>query len=98
MHPLLRKAFLRLGLLLAYIMVFACIFTLIERKDETAQESMKKMLTELRADINVKYNMKDDDFESFVRRATAAVSAGDELDWNFWNSVEFVLCCSHHNR
>ena len=52
---------------------------------------MGKMLKELRTEINVKYNMTNDDFERFVRRATAVVSAGDELDWTFLNSAEFVF-------
>ena len=90
MHPLLGKALLRFGLLQAYGLFFAWIFTFIERGDDSAQERMEKMLAELKMDINIKYNMTDDDFQSFVKRATAAVSTGDELDWTFWNSNEFV--------
>lgn len=52
---------------------------------------MEKMLTELRTEINMKYNMTEDDFERFVRKTTAAVSEGDELDWTFLNSGEFVF-------
>lgn len=91
MHPLLGKALLRLGLLEVYTLIFAWVFTLIERKDGTAEERMERMLTELRTDVGNKYNMTDDDFESFIRRATAAVSAGDELDWTFLSSGQFVF-------
>ena len=52
---------------------------------------MGKMLEELRTEINIKYNMTNDDFERFVRRATTAMSTGDELDWTFLNSGEFVF-------
>jgi len=49
------------------------------------------MLSDLRTEINMKYNMTDNDFETFVRRAATAVLAGDQLDWTFLNSGEFVL-------
>ena len=52
---------------------------------------MGKMLKELRTEINNKYNMTNDDFERFVRRATAVVSTGDEMDWTFLNSADFVF-------
>ena len=91
MHPLLWKALLRLGLLQAYVCFFAWVFTIIERRDESSQDRMGKMLTDLRTEINIKYNMTDDDFERFVRTATAAMSTGDELDWTFLNSGEFVF-------
>ena len=91
MHALLGKALLRVGLLHAYALFFAWVFTLIERKDDIAEERMETLLMELRTEINIKYNMTNNDFQSFVRRATAAVSAGNELDWTFLNSCEFVF-------
>ncbi|KAL9966748.1 hypothetical protein ACROYT_G024867 [Oculina patagonica] len=91
MHPLLGKALLRVGLFLAHGLFFAWVFTIIERKDESSQEQKEKMLSELRTEINMKYNMTEDDFERFVRKATVAVTAGDELSWTFLNSNEFVF-------
>lgn len=52
---------------------------------------MKTMLMELRTETNNKYNVTDYDFESFVRRATTAVSASNKLDWTFLNGLEFVF-------
>ena len=91
MHPLLGKALLRLGLFLAYCSLFAWIFTVIERKDEPAHKTKERMLGDLRREINMKYNMTDNDFETFVLRAATAVLAGDQLDWTFLNSGEFVF-------
>lgn len=91
MHPLLGKALLRLGLFIAYCCLFSWIFTLIERKDESAHERMERMLKDLETEITFKYNMTDDDFKSFTERAAAAVLAGDELDWTFLNSGGFVF-------
>ena len=91
MHPLLGKALLRLGLWFAYCSLFTWIFTLIERKDEPAHQRKKRMLSDLRTEINMKYNMTDNDFETFVASAVTAVLAGDQLDWTFLNSGEFVF-------
>ena len=91
MHPLFGKALLRLGLFTAYCWLFAWIFTLIERKDEPAHKRKERMLSDLRTEVNMKCNMTDDDFETFVLRAATAVLAGDQLDWTLLNSGEFVF-------
>lgn len=90
MHPLLGKALLRLIFYYAYSLFIAWIFTFIEQRDESARNRMDKMLKDLRTDIEVKYNMTHDEFESFVRRAAEAVTAGNEMDWTFMNSFFFV--------
>jgi len=91
MNPLLGKAFLRLGVFCAYFLFVAWIFTIIERKDESAHERMARMLKDLRTEITFKYNMTDNDFESFIVRAGAALSEGDKLDWTLSNSGSFVF-------
>ena len=52
---------------------------------------MERMLKDLREDIEIKFNITDNEFDSFVRRATVAMTTGDEKDWNFWNSLDFVF-------
>ncbi|KAL9966744.1 hypothetical protein ACROYT_G024862 [Oculina patagonica] len=52
---------------------------------------MERMLNELKTEVNLKYNMTDNYFESFARRAAAAVSEGEELDWTYLNSLGFVF-------
>ena len=91
MNPLLRKAFLRLGVFCAYCVSVSWIFTIIERKDESAHERKGRMLKDLRMEIRFKYNMTDNDFDSFTVKAAAALSAGDKLDWTFPNSGAFVF-------
>ena len=91
MHPLLQKALLRVVLHFAYGLLFSWIFTLIEKRDESALERMDRTLSELKKEIDLNYNMTDNDFESFVRRSAAAVKDGDELDWTFLNSCGFVF-------
>ena len=91
MHPLLRKSLLRFGLLHAYALLVAWIFTLIERRDEPSYKRMQKSLKELRIDMDLKYNITDEDFDSFVKRAVAAVTEGDKLDWTLLNSLTFAL-------
>ena len=91
MHPLLRKAILRVVLFHVYGTFVGWIFTLIEKRNEPAYKRMETMLSELRMEIDLKYNMTDKDFEWFVRRATAAVMEGDELDWTLLNSCGFVF-------
>ena len=91
MHPLVGKAFLRLGVFCAYCLFVSWIFTIIERKDESAHERKERMLKDLRTEITFKYNMTDNDFDSFTVKAAAALSAGDKLDWTFTNSGGFVF-------
>lgn len=106
MHPLLGKALLRLVLFQGYTMFVAWVFTFIEQKDESPGDRMERMLNDLRREIEAKYNMTDSEFESFVRRAAEAVTAGKEMDWSFLNSCNFVLtafstvgnvCKVHHS-
>ncbi|XP_022795969.1 potassium channel subfamily K member 3-like [Stylophora pistillata] len=91
MHPLLKKSLLRFGFLHTYAILVAWIFTVIERRDEPAFERMEKSLRKLRFDMNLNYNLTDDDFDNFVNRAAAAVIEGDELDWTLLNSFTFAL-------
>lgn len=91
MNPLLGKALLRVVLFYAYGLFVAWFFTFIEKKDELAQNRMERMLSELKNEVHINYNMTDNEFNSFVRRITAAVAAGNEKDWNFLNSCGFVF-------
>lgn len=91
MNPLLGKALLRVVLFYAYGLFVAWFFTFIEKKDELAQNRMERMLSELKSEVHISYNMTDNEFNSFVRRITAAVAAGSEKDWNFLNSCGFVF-------
>ncbi|KAL9966745.1 hypothetical protein ACROYT_G024865 [Oculina patagonica] len=89
MHPLLGKTLLRVTLYYAYGLFVAWIFTLIEKTEESVHDKAGNMLKELRAEIDLKYNMTDNDFESFVRKAAAAMEMDRELDWTFLNSCGF---------
>lgn len=91
MNPLVGKAFLRLAVFCAYCLFFSWIFTIIERNDESAHERKERMLKDLRTEVSFKYNMTENDFDSFVVKAAAALSAGDKLDWTFPNSGGFVF-------
>lgn len=93
MHPLLRKALIRLGLFQVYALMVGWIFTLIEKQDESAYKRMKRMLQELKTELNHScvHNMTDDYFENFVTRAAAAVNEGDKLDWTLPNSLAFIF-------
>ena len=64
---------------------------MIEKRDEPAFKRKEESLSKLRNDMNKKYNITDDDFNSFVNRAAAAVIEGDELDWTLLNSLTFAL-------
>ncbi|XP_022795954.1 potassium channel subfamily K member 3-like [Stylophora pistillata] len=93
MHPLLGKALLRVVLFHGFGLLVAWVFTLIESHEESRQLKMKRLFRELRAEIPLKYkvNMSDIDFESFLRKASAGVTAGEELDWTFMNSCAYVF-------
>ena len=93
MHPLLRKALVRLGIFLVYGWFVAWIFTLIEKQDEPAYRRMERMLKELRTELNLTcmQNKTDDCFDIFVRRAAAAVDEGNKLDWTFMNALAFLF-------
>lgn len=91
MHPLLGKALLRIVLFYAYGLLVAWIFTFIEQKDELAHNRMERLLSELKKEAHIKYNMTDNEFDRFVRRATTAMAAGNEKDWTFLNSCGFVF-------
>lgn len=49
------------------------------------------MLKDLRVDIEIKFNIIDNEFNSFVRRVFVVMIIGDEKDWNFWKSFDFVF-------
>ncbi|KAK2561312.1 hypothetical protein P5673_015804 [Acropora cervicornis] len=89
MHPLLGKTLFRMLMFHAYGLFFAWIFTFIEKRDESSFDRMERTLKELKIEINTKYNMTDDDFERFGKRAAMAVVEGDQLDWTFLNSCGF---------
>lgn len=91
MHPLLRKTLVRLSIYQIYCLFVAWIFTLIEKRDEPAYKRMERMLNELKTEVDLQYNMTDKYFQSFVRRAAAAVSEGEELDWTYLNSLGFIF-------
>ena len=91
MNPLLGKALLRVVFFYAYGLLVAWIFTFIEKKDELAHNRMERMLSEMKKEVHMKYNMTDNEFNSFVRTVTAAVAAGNEKDWTFLNSCGFVF-------
>ena len=91
MNPLLGKALLRVVLFYAYGLFVAWIFTFIEEKEELAHNKMERMLSELKKEVHMRYNMTDKEFNSFVRRASAAMAAGNQKDWNFVNSCGFVF-------
>ena len=91
MHPLLRKTLLRFAVFYACASFIAWIFTIIEQRSELAHNGMERMLKDLREDIEIKFNITDNEFDSFVRRAAVAMTTGDEKDWNFWNSLDFVF-------
>ena len=91
MHPLLGKVLLRVGVFYAYGFFVAWIFTLIEKRDESADARMNQKLSELRTEIVLKYNMTENDFKIFVRRAAEAAATEAELDWTFLNSCGFAF-------
>lgn len=91
MDPLLSKTLLRFILLNVYAVFVAWIFMIIEKKEELPYHTMKRMLNELRMEMNLKYNMTENDFERFVQRASRAVEKGEELDWNMAFSWGFVF-------
>ena len=91
MHPLLGKALLRVGVFYAYGLFVAWIFTLIEKRDESAHDRMNQKLRELRTDIDIKYNMTDNDFDIFVKKAAEALATEAELNWTFLNSCGFAF-------
>ena len=91
MHPLLSKALLRVGVFYAYGLFIAWIFTLIERRDESAHDRMSQKLKKLRTEINLKYNLTDNDFDFFVKRAAEAATTEEGLDWTFLNSCGFAF-------
>ena len=78
-------------LLCLYGLFIAWIFTMIEKLDETAHQRMERMLKDLRNEVDLKYNMTDNEFNSSVKIAAEAMKAKEELDWNFFNSCNFVV-------
>lgn len=91
MNPLLGKTFLRVLTFSAYGLFAGWIFTLIEKRDQSAYEREDMILKELRKGMNQKYSMTDNDFAHFVQITTQAVREGDELDWTFVNSCGFIF-------
>ena len=91
MNLTLKKALLRIGPFYAYGLFGGWIFTLIEKKVEPGHKAMEIMLQELKTGFRLKYNMSDGDFDTFVKKATQATAAGNELEWTLFNSCGFTF-------
>ena len=91
MRPLLCKAIVRILILYLYGLFIAWIFTTIKKLDETAHQRMERMLTNLRNEVGLKYNVTDNEFNSFVKIAAEAMKAKEELECNFFNICNSVV-------
>ena len=72
MRRLLCKAIVRILILYLYGLLIAWIFTMIEKLDETAHQRMERMLKDLRNEVDLKYNITDNEFNSSVKIAAEA--------------------------
>ena len=79
MRRLLCKAIVRILILYLYGLFIAWIFTMIEKLDETAHQRMERMLKDLRNEVDLKYNMTDNEFNSSVKIAAEARVWNSEL-------------------
>ena len=52
---------------------------------------LKIELQRLKNEAQEKYNMTDNDFNTFVKKAAEAMKGGDQLEWTFLNSCAFVF-------
>ena len=91
MHPLLKKAVFRVLIFYVYGLFIAWMFTLIEERNESAQNRIAKAIKRLKNEAQEKYNMTDNDFNTFVTKAAEAMKGEDELQWTFLNSRAFVF-------
>ena len=74
-----------------YGLFIAWMFTLIEQKKESARNIIEKAIKRLKNEAQEKYNMTDNDFNTFVKKAAEAMKGEDELEWTFLNSCAFVF-------
>ena len=91
MHPLLKKAVFRVLIFYVYGLFFAWMFTLIEERNESVQSRIAKAIKRIKNEAQEKYNMTDNDFNTFVKKAAEAMKGEDELEWTFLNSCAFVF-------
>ena len=56
------------------------MFTLIEQKKESARNIIEKAIKRLKNEAQEKYNMTDNDFNTFVKKAAEAMKGEDELE------------------
>ena len=64
---------------------------MIEQKKESARNIIEKAIKRLKNEAQEKYNMTDNDFNTFVKKAAEAMKGEDELEWTFLNSCAFVF-------
>ena len=64
---------------------------MIEQKKESARNRIEKAIKRLKNEAQEKYNMTDNDFNTFVKKAAEAMKGEDELEWTFLNSCAFVF-------
>lgn len=91
MYLFLKKLLLCFGFFYVYVILIVWIFIMIEKRDEFVFKRKEELLSKFRNDMNKKYNIIDDDFNSFVNCVVVVVIEGDELDWILFNSFIFVL-------
>lgn len=91
MPPLLKDAIFRVLIFCMYGLLMAWMFTLIEERSESVQNRTAKAITILGNEAQEKYNMTDNDFNTFVKKAAGAVKRENELEWTFLNSCGFVF-------
>ena len=64
---------------------------MIEERNESVQSRIAKAIKRIKNEAQEKYNMTDNDFNTFVTKAGEAMKGEDELEWTFLNSCAFVF-------
>ena len=64
---------------------------MIEERNESVQSRIAKAIKRIKNEAQEKYNMTDNDFNTFVKKAAEAMKGGDQLEWTFLNSCAFVF-------
>ena len=62
---------------------------MIEERNESVQSRIAKAIKRTKNEAQEKYNMTDNDFNTFVKKAAEAMKGEDELKWTFLNSCAF---------
>ena len=90
MHSQGKTLVIRAIFFIAYGLVGAAIFYLVEKREESNKTTSSRMLKELRKNLTEHQNISDEEFKILTMAVYDAVRVGLSPDWTYFRAVDFT--------